>query len=83
MGENLLLEQARRRIERGELRKGLAKLEDACWRLSSTNTLAELDEIRDLADEVAGQHAQRQLPRETLDDDLSGEDLQAHVDEAL
>ncbi len=46
------LEQAEQKIEKGDFRKGLGKLDDACWNVSATDSVEAFDRIRGLAERV-------------------------------
>jgi hypothetical protein len=56
------LEQAEQRIEKGDFRKGLGKLEDACWNVTAADSIEEFDRIRALAERV-GERTDDTSPR--------------------
>jgi hypothetical protein len=46
------LEQAEQKIAKGDFRKGLGKLDNACWNVSAADSVEEFDRIRELAERV-------------------------------
>jgi hypothetical protein len=77
------LRRAEEKIERGDFRKGLAKLEDACWNVTAADSVDVFDRIRALAEHVDGGSEGRLAKRAHALVALSDERRRAHEARAM
>ena len=74
------LAQVEQKIENGDFRRGLGKLEDACWNVTLADSVEKFDQIRGLAERVAERTDGRLAKKARALIDLTEERRTAHLE---